>query len=121
MRFLRVLLLTAAMLLGGGLVCMAQDAPPQDAPSQEPSLGQHRPLPEEKSPLEKQQEAEMRKAREKQRYEEMKRDSEKLLQLATELKQYVDRAGENVLSLEVIRKAEELEKLAHDVKNKMRE
>ncbi len=56
----------------------------------------------------------------KKRFEEMKRDSEKLLQLATELKQYVDKTGENILSLEVLRKAEEMEKLARQVKNNMR-
>lgn len=56
----------------------------------------------------------------KKRYEEMKRDSEKLLQLATELKQYVDKSGENILSMDVLRKAEEMEKLARQVKNNMR-
>jgi hypothetical protein len=58
--------------------------------------------------------------REKKRFEEMKRDSQKLLELATELKQYVDKSGEAILSLEVIRKAEEMEKLSRQVKNNMR-
>lgn len=56
----------------------------------------------------------------KKRFEEMKRDSQKLLELATELKQYVDKSGENVLSLEVIRKADEMERLARQVKKNMR-
>jgi len=56
----------------------------------------------------------------KQRQEELKRDTEKLFQLATELKQYVDKTNENVLSLDVVKKAEEIEKLAHSVKTKMR-
>ena len=56
----------------------------------------------------------------KKRYADMKRDSQRLLELATELKQYVDKAGENILSLEVVRKAEEMEKLARQVKNNMR-
>ncbi len=38
----------------------------------------------------------------KKRFEDMKRDSQKLLELATELKQYVDKSGENILSLEVV-------------------
>jgi hypothetical protein len=114
MRALQVLLLTAAMLFGSGLPCLAQEGlPPNRAP------GQHRP--EEKTPEEKQQEEQLQKARNKQRYEQLKRDSDRLLQLATELKKYVDQADENVLSLDVIRKAEEMEKLARDVKNKMRE
>jgi hypothetical protein len=62
----------------------------------------------------------IQKERLKKRCEEMKRDSQRLLELATELKQYVDKSGENVLSLEVVRKAEEMEKLARQVKNNMR-
>jgi hypothetical protein len=56
----------------------------------------------------------------KQRFEEMQHDSKKLLELATELKHYVDQSGEHVLSLEVIKKAEEIEKLARRVKEHMR-
>lgn len=62
----------------------------------------------------------MQRERLKKRNEEMKRDSQRLLELATELKQYVDKTGENVLSLEVLRKAEEMERLARQVKNNMR-
>lgn len=114
MKPLRVLLLTAAILFGCGLPCLAQTGlPPNRAPAQS--------RPEEKSPQEKEQETQMQKARNKQRYEQLKRDSDRLLQLATELKKYVDQADENVLSLEIVRKAEEMEKLARAVKNKMRE
>jgi hypothetical protein len=63
---------------------------------------------------------EMAKAANKQRQEQLKRDTEKLLKLATELKQYVDKTNENMLSLEVLRKSEEIEKLAHSVKEKMK-
>ncbi len=56
----------------------------------------------------------------KKRFDNMKRDSQKLLELATELKQYVDKSGENILSIEVLRKAEEMEKLARQVRNNMR-
>jgi hypothetical protein len=56
----------------------------------------------------------------KQRQQDLKRDTDKLLDLATELKKYVDKSNENVLSLEVLRKAEEIEKLAKSVKDKMR-
>ena len=47
-------------------------------------------------------------------------DAAKLLQVATELKQYVDKTGKDVLSLEVMRKAEEMEKLARQITNNMR-
>ena len=50
----------------------------------------------------------------------LKRDTEKLLKLANELKQSVDKTNESVLSLEVVKKAEEIEKLAHSVKEKMK-
>jgi hypothetical protein len=60
------------------------------------------------------------KAANKQRQEDMKRDTDKLLQLATELKQYMDKTNENVLSLEVVKKAAEIEKLSKEVQKKMR-
>lgn len=62
----------------------------------------------------------MEKKRNLQRQEEIKRDSEKLLELATELKQYVDKSNENTLSMDVIKKAEEIERLAKNVKQKMK-
>jgi hypothetical protein len=60
------------------------------------------------------------KARNQARQKELKADTEKLLELATELKQYVDKTNESVLSVEVIHKAEEIEKLAKSVREKMR-
>lgn len=60
------------------------------------------------------------KAANQKRFQDLKRDTNKLLQLATELKAAVDKANENTLSVEVIKKAEEIEKLSHDVQKKMR-
>ena len=72
-----------------------------------------------------QQEKEMQdrqlKAANKERQADIRKDTDKLFQLATELKAAVDKTNENVLSLSVIRKADEVEKLAKRVKNKMRE
>jgi hypothetical protein len=62
----------------------------------------------------------MQKKANEQRQAELKRDAEKLLKLSTELKEYVDKSNENVLSLDVIKKAEEIERLARSVKTKMR-
>jgi hypothetical protein len=50
----------------------------------------------------------------------IKADTDKLLKLAVELKNSVDKSNENVLSLDVLKKAEEIEKLAHSVKDKMK-
>ena len=47
-------------------------------------------------------------------------DSAKLLQLATGLKAEVDKTDKDTLSMTVIRKADEIEKLAHAVKEKMK-
>jgi len=47
-------------------------------------------------------------------------DSEKLLKLATDLKTEVDKTSKDTLSIGVIRKADAIEKLAHDVKEKMK-
>jgi uncharacterized membrane protein YhiD involved in acid resistance len=57
----------------------------------------------------------------KKRQEEIRDDTEKLLQLATELKAAVDKSNENMLSLDVVRKAGEVEKLAKRVKENMKE
>ena len=69
---------------------------------------------------EAQQKKEMAKKLNLQRQDELKKDTEKLLELATELKQSVDKTDENTLSLDVIKKAEQIEKLAKSVKDKMK-
>jgi hypothetical protein len=60
------------------------------------------------------------KAMNQERQASLKKDSDKLLQIATELKQQVDKTNENQLSLEVIRKTEEVEKLAKSIRDKMK-
>ena len=47
-------------------------------------------------------------------------ESTRLLKLATDLKTEVDKTNKDTLSLGVIRKADEIEKLAHIVKEKMK-
>jgi hypothetical protein len=47
-------------------------------------------------------------------------DSAKLLTLAMALKAEVDKTNKDMLSLDVIRKADEIEKLAHNVRDKMK-
>jgi hypothetical protein len=62
----------------------------------------------------------MEKKAAKERAAAIKSDTDKLLKLSVELKSYVDKSDENILSLEVIKKAEEIEKLAKSVKDKMK-
>ena len=64
--------------------------------------------------------AEVEKKAEAQRVEQLKNDTDKLLKLSEELKTYVDKTNTNVLSLDVMKKAEEIEKLAKSVHDKMR-
>jgi hypothetical protein len=64
--------------------------------------------------------AEQAKKAAKERVVALKHDTDKLLKLSVELKDYVDKSDENVLSLDVIKKADEIEKLAHSVKDKMK-
>ena len=89
-----------------------------DSSSTDPQFRQRR---NEVDPAEKQMEREHAKQLNKDRQAAIKRDTDKLLALATELKDYVDKSNEHVLSLDVVRKAEEIEKLAHHVKEKMKD
>ena len=65
-------------------------------------------------------ERDMAKKANQARQADLKRDTEKLLKLATELKESVDKTSESTLSVDVVKKAEEIEKLAHSVKDKMK-
>jgi heme/copper-type cytochrome/quinol oxidase subunit 1 len=47
-------------------------------------------------------------------------DTEKLLTLATELHQDVGKTDKHILSVDVVKRAEEIEKLAHSVKERMK-
>lgn len=55
-----------------------------------------------------------------QRQKEMTEDTAKLLALANQLKSQMDPASKNALSIESLREAEQIEKLAHTVRDKMR-
>jgi hypothetical protein len=54
------------------------------------------------------------------RQKTLRNDTDKLVKLAAELKEDVDKSNANVLSLDVIKKADQIEKLAHSVKEKMK-
>jgi methionyl-tRNA synthetase len=102
--FGRVLALTLAMIVAAAV----------------PQAGAPRPQTREEDSALAEMQQRAQRAASKQRYEQLKRDTDKLLQLATELKAYVDQTDENTLSVNVIRKAEEIEKLAKSVKTKMK-
>jgi membrane-associated HD superfamily phosphohydrolase len=65
-------------------------------------------------------ERDQQKKANEERFQKVKEDTEKLVQLSNQLKEYVGKANEHTLSLDVIKKAEEIERLAKSVKDKMR-
>ena len=111
---------SGAAIAAGVIICIALCIPVTlDAQQPDsPQVGQGGQ--QQQEPLPKDIQDRMANERRKSRYDSLKRDSEKLLELATELKQYVDKSGENVMSLEVIKKCDEIEKLSKSVRTKMK-
>jgi hypothetical protein len=62
-----------------------------------------------------------KKALNKERQADLRKDMDKLYALATDLKKMVDKTDENILSLDVIKKTEEIEKLSKDIRTKMKD
>ena len=111
-----VLALILSFSASGSMLSAAPVPKPIKQGGNDAQFGQHQEPPRPDPDLEKK----MVKARQKERYENLKRDSEKLLELATELKQQVDKSGENILSMNVVKKCDEIEKLARSVRGKMK-
>ena len=89
--------------------------PPSVLPSEDPGMS---PLPD--SPIRARMSEERVKALNDDRHKRLEDDAGKLHALSTELKTEVDKANKDELSLEVMRKAAEIEKLAHDVQSRMK-
>lgn len=94
-----------------------QQQQPQLQPQQGPSLTPNMTPDMEPNPQMEQDQAKMRNV---ERQKQLVSDTEKLLALANELKLDVDKSNKDTLSLDVIKKADEIEKLAHNVKEKMK-
>ena len=121
----RIPLLLVALLyvviLPGGAVAGAQSsrggAQVPSVQEADPQLGTQQKEGKEPDPLDTPR---MKRLMNKSRHDAVKKDTDKLLELATELKMQVDKSSENTLSMDVVRKAQEIEKLAHSVKEKMK-
>jgi hypothetical protein len=103
------------------LLSSAQDrtVPPSAAPP--PTPGREISVaPADEDDARQRLEHDMAKKALKERQAALKTDTDRLLKMAVDLKAYVDRSNENILSVEVVKKAEEIEKLAHSVKDKMK-
>ena len=118
MRFPRFTLpLVLSLCLGiGPMIGFAQN-PPAPVPQLPNPAAPNSPS---DNPARERMEKEMAKKANEERQAQLRRDSDRLFKLATELKESVDKSNQNTLSIDVIKKAEEIEKLAHSVKEKMK-
>jgi hypothetical protein len=118
-RFLSCLVATAAL---SGFAQSTRSPPPRD-PNWTMIPRSANPVPDANAQMRmhednaKQQNFEAANA---ERKKQIADDSAKLLKLATDLKTEVDKTSKDTLSLNVIRKADEIERLAHNVKEKMK-
>ena len=66
------------------------------------------------------QQEKQNKLRNDDRQKRLEADTQKLLELATRLHEDVGKTNKNILSIDVIKRADEIERLAHAVKDRMR-
>jgi nitric oxide reductase activation protein len=76
--------------------------------------------PDDPNSLDTNRAAQQEKLRNNDRQKRLVADTDKLLSLATDLKAQVDKSTKDTLSVDVIKKADEIEKLAHSVKERMK-
>ena len=109
------ILVLFALLLAGHV--RAQDS---DSSAPGPAAQGHSHVnPPPPTPAEIELQKRLARQRNQERFTRVKKDTDQLLELATQLKKSVDEANDQTLSLEVIRKAEQIEKLAKQVRQKM--
>jgi nitric oxide reductase activation protein len=116
---IRTLVLVPALMVAvaPGVRAQHSSAPPVVVPSDRSGLGE---APADGDEASARLARDMAKKANSERQAALKNDTEKLLKLAVELKASVDKSNENLLSMDVVKKAEEIEKLAHSVKDKMK-
>lgn len=113
----------AVLLVTATFLAIAQEAPPgsPDRPLISPVLSAP---PDKNQQLQMQQQQQVKKASYEAANVERRRqiadDSAKILELATDLKKEVDKTDKDTLSINVIKKAEMIEKLAKGVREKMK-
>ena len=113
----------AGLCIGNGVVeaqRTGQPKPPptmQQGPATMPSIDQPVIVAD---PMRTHMDQERMKAMNDDRHKRLAADVDRLLSLTNELKSDVDKANKDELSVEVIRKAAEIEKLAHDVQSRMK-
>ena len=117
--------------MGAVLLCVSSAAGGAQGISQQQNSSPNRPIPADASkgigdpsrtddPFAGRAAEQQARSRNSDRQKRLVADTDKLLSLATELKQQVDKTDKNMLSVDVVKKAEEIEKLARSVKDKMK-
>ena len=92
---------------------------PGQFPGQPPTIEGGRPS-DQQSPLTRRMQAKQAERRNEARQEQLVRDTARLFDLAQELKDQVGKTNPNILSVDVVKKADEIEKLAKSVREKMK-
>jgi hypothetical protein len=118
MRRLRLAVIAVAFLAGVSGTCSSGQLA-QPFPSQQPVPGRPE-VPPMGPSLSPEIQAQQARSRNSERQKQLVQDTDKLLVLATQLKQDVDKTNKDVLSVDVVKKADEIEKLAHSVKERMK-
>ena len=95
-------------------ICKAQQIHLPPAVSQSQGMGSPPVTPND--PVQRQQAA----AANAQRQVEIRRDTDKMAELTQQLKDYLSK-NDQVMSVDAIKKVEQIEKLAHSVKGKMKQ
>ena len=119
MKGIRVGVLVAGIVLSLSGFAVAPRAMQNTSPPNRPVLGADG-LPTMGVDLPPGQKEKQARLQNEDRQKQLVADTEKLLELATELHTDVSKTDKNTLSVDVIKKADEIEKLAHSVKVKMR-
>ena len=114
---------TVGLLAVATLIAVAQQAPNPN-PEKPHLMPEANRLPDKNDQMELQQQQQTKSASyvaaNLERKKQISDDAAKLVELATELKKEVDKTDKDTLSVNVIRKAEMIEKLAKGVKEKMK-
>jgi len=112
----------ATLLVLTGLVLSAQQAPPgsPDRPYLLPEANRLPDVNQQMAMRDKQTKQQSFEAANAERKKQIVDDTAKLLKLAADLKAEVAKTDKDTLSLSVIRKADEIERLAHNIKEKMK-
>jgi hypothetical protein len=121
----RAALCLAALALLAGVASTSQQMQPPPRPPRPFLLPEANRIPDANDQMEMHQQQDQSKnkdfaAANQERKKQIIDDSARLLTLAGDLKTAVDKANKDTLSLDVIRKADEIERLAHSVKEKMK-